>query len=179
MNKTKGIALGAMIAALYAVVTLFAPIPQYAAVQVRFADALALLPLFLGWPAAIGLSLGCLVANVFSPYGVLDMVIGTMSTVLGSVAAVYIGRMVTRKTLNAVLVTTATLQSVITALLIGWLLTMYGVPFEAGAASVLVGELVSIGIIGIPLHLALVKVQPTLFVVPNVAAVFEKEKTKE
>jgi len=85
--KTKDLALGGMIAALYAGVTVaLAPI-SYGPVQLRVAEALTLLPFYI--PAAVpALFVGCLVANAFSPGGAWDMVVGS----LASLAAAYLTR---------------------------------------------------------------------------------------
>ena len=80
MNLTQG----AMIAACYVVLCLvFEPI-SYGGVQVRIAEALAILPLFT--PAAIpGLFIGCIIANVIGGGIVLDVVFGSIATLIGAV----------------------------------------------------------------------------------------------
>ena len=66
--KTKYLAEAAVIAAIYALLTIvLAPI-SYGAVQVRISEALTVLPFFT--PAAVpGLFVGCIAANIMSPYG--------------------------------------------------------------------------------------------------------------
>ena len=73
----------AAIAAIYVVLTLvFAPI-SYGEIQVRIAEALTILPFFT--PAAIpGLFIGCLMANVIGGSIVLDVVFGSIATLLGA-----------------------------------------------------------------------------------------------
>ena len=75
---------GAMIAALYvALCFAFAPI-SYGEVQLRVAEALTILPFFT--PAAIpGLFVGCIIANVMGGGIVLDVVFGSIATLLGAV----------------------------------------------------------------------------------------------
>jgi uncharacterized membrane protein len=64
-------------AALYAALTIvLAPI-SFGLVQLRVADALLPLPYILGWPMAIGLFLGCAVANVFGGLGAVDILLGS------------------------------------------------------------------------------------------------------
>ena len=73
----------AVIAAIYAVLTLVLPIPQYGGVQLRVAEAMTLLP-FLAPEAILGLTVGCFLANLLgSPY-VLDWVFGTLATLLAA-----------------------------------------------------------------------------------------------
>ncbi len=76
----------AMIAALYAVLTLVAAAVNlaYGPIQFRFSEALTILPIFT--PAAIpGLTLGCLISNIWSGYGAADMVFGTLATLLAAI----------------------------------------------------------------------------------------------
>ena len=70
---TRDLTLAAVLAAVYAALTITLPVPQYGAVQIRFAEALTVLP-FLFPAATPGLFVGCIIANLFSPF-VLDVVI--------------------------------------------------------------------------------------------------------
>ena len=81
--KIKSLTLGGMVAALYAGVTVaLAPI-SYGPVQFRVAEALTLLPFYI--PEAVwGLFVGCLVANYFSPNGALDMLVGSLATLVAA-----------------------------------------------------------------------------------------------
>ena len=82
--KVLGITQGALIAALYVVLTLvFAPI-SFGPVQVRIAEALCILPMFT--PAAIpGLFIGCLIANFIGGGIMLDVIFGSLATLIGAV----------------------------------------------------------------------------------------------
>ncbi len=163
LGKTKQIALTAMIASLYAAVTIFAPVPQYQQIQLRLADILTVLPFFLGWPGIIGLSLGCLVANMFSPYGILDMVLGTASTLVGTMIVAYIGSKTVQNTFKRNLLIALLIATVETGVVIGWLLSFYGVPFLMGFFTVTIGEFITIVLIGYPLGLKLPKLEPGVF----------------
>lgn len=84
-NKTRDLTLAALVAALYAVMSYFGSLfgLTFGPIQFRFAEALCVLP-FL-FPAAVpGLTLGCLITNLLSPYGLLDMVVGPLATLLGA-----------------------------------------------------------------------------------------------
>ncbi|MCR5829109.1 MAG: QueT transporter family protein [Lachnospiraceae bacterium] len=84
-NKSlRYLTVAAMTAALYAVLCLvLAPI-SYSAIQVRVAEALTILPVFT--PAAIpGLTIGCLLANILGGCPLLDIVFGTLATLIGAV----------------------------------------------------------------------------------------------
>ena len=82
-NLARRICNAGVIAALYAVLTLALPILSYGPIQVRFAEALTVLPFF--FPEAIpGLAIGCFIANLLgSPYA-LDWVVGTAATLLAA-----------------------------------------------------------------------------------------------
>lgn len=84
MSAARKLVLSAAVAALYAVLTLiFAPI-SYGPVQFRIAEALTLLP-FLFPPAVPGLFVGCLTANIFSSMGLIDIVAGSLTTLVAAV----------------------------------------------------------------------------------------------
>ena len=85
MQKTMYLVHGAVIAALYVVLTYLAAGFDLAsgAIQVRFSEALTILPFFT--PAAIpGLGIGCLLANTLLGSPLPDVVFGTLATVLGA-----------------------------------------------------------------------------------------------
>ena len=97
-KKVRFLALGAVIAALYAVLTYVAAAMNlaYGAVQFRFSEALTVLPVFT--PAAIpGLALGCLIANLGSPLGVVDWVFGTGATLIAAVGTWLVGKFQVRE----------------------------------------------------------------------------------
>ena len=74
---------GAIIAALYAAITLlFAPI-SYGEVQVRISEALTLLPILL--PEAVpALTIGCLLSNILGGAMIFDVIFGTLATLLAA-----------------------------------------------------------------------------------------------
>ena len=82
---TKDLTLAAMVAALYAVMGYFGSVfgLTFHVVQFRFAEALTVLP-FLFPATAPGLALGCLITNLLSPYGPIDMVLGTLATAVAA-----------------------------------------------------------------------------------------------
>ena len=76
----------AVIAAIYALLTIvLAPI-SYGAVQVRISEALTVLPFFT--PAAVpGLFVGCIAANIMSPYGLADLIFGSAASLIGAIGS--------------------------------------------------------------------------------------------
>lgn len=76
---------GAVIAALYVVLTMLANALGLAnyAIQVRFSEALTILPVFT--PAAIpGLFLGCIISNTMTGCMLLDIIFGSLATLIGA-----------------------------------------------------------------------------------------------
>ncbi|MBQ2310962.1 MAG: QueT transporter family protein [Firmicutes bacterium] len=88
MNKkfftTRRIAHGAIIAAVYVVLCIiFQPI-SYGPIQFRIAEALTIMPLFT--PAAIpGLFVGCILANIIGQGVIMDVIFGSLATLIGAV----------------------------------------------------------------------------------------------
>lgn len=85
-RKVLFIVHASVIAALYVVLTFVANafgLANYA-VQVRFSEALTILPFFT--PAAIpGLTLGCLLSNILTGCALPDIIFGTLATLAGAV----------------------------------------------------------------------------------------------
>ena len=80
---TRSLCLSAMIAALYAALTLLLAPISYGAIQCRISEARTLLPILL--PQAIpGLVIGCLVANLLSPVAIWDVIFGTLATLIAA-----------------------------------------------------------------------------------------------
>lgn len=85
-NKTKHLTQGAVIAALYVVLTLLAKLfgLDSGQIQLRFSEALCILPVFL--PAAVpGLTIGCLLSNLLCGNIFWDVIFGTLATLLGAI----------------------------------------------------------------------------------------------
>ena len=141
---TRDLTLAAVLAAVYAALTITLPVPQYGAVQIRFAEALTVLP-FLFPAATPGLFVGCIIANLFSPF-VLDVVFGSMATLL---ACLWTSRMTSRwlAPLPPVLC-----NAVIVGAEIAWFETGFGPGFWAAYAfnafTVGLGELLACYLLG-------------------------------
>ena len=77
---------GAAIAAIYVVLTMvFLPI-SFGPIQFRISELLCVLPYFT--PAAIpGLFIGCLLANFLGGAAALDVIFGSIATLIGAVGS--------------------------------------------------------------------------------------------
>ena len=84
-TETKKLVTASLIAAIYTVLTLFANMLGLASgvIQVRLSEALTALPLFL--PEAIpGLAIGCLISNIVTGCVPIDIIFGTIATLMGA-----------------------------------------------------------------------------------------------
>lgn len=82
-KKVKFITTAAIIAAMYAVLTLAFSFSSYGLIQFRVSEALTVLPFFT--PAAIpGLFIGCILGNLNSIFGPIDVVCGSVATLLAA-----------------------------------------------------------------------------------------------
>lgn len=79
----------AVIGALYAALTIVNPF-AYGPVQFRVSELLCILPFFFPASAA-GLAVGCLIANIIGPYGIVDIVFGSLATLLAGLCTAGIG----------------------------------------------------------------------------------------
>ncbi|MGX8701917.1 QueT transporter family protein [Caproiciproducens sp.] len=159
-QRAQYLAQGAMIGAIYTVLTLLAALANlaYGPVQFRFSEALTILPVFT--PAAVpGLAVGCLLANIWSGYGAADMVFGTLATLLAAVCT----RMVRNIRFKNIPVLAPLPPVLFNAAIIGLEIAVLSTEgfswagFWAAALSVGAGELVICCGLGLPLAAALQK----------------------
>jgi len=149
--SVRSLCLSAIIAALYAALTLGFQAISYGAVQFRVSEAMTLLPVL--FPEAVaGLTVGCLISNLFNPLGatIYDIVFGTLATFL---AAVLTSRMRGNVWLKA-------LPPVIcNAVIVGLVLTYaYGIDvLWMNIFTVGLGEAVVCYVLGVPLVKVLAK----------------------
>ena len=142
-NKgTQFLAEAAVIGAIYVVLTLlFAPL-SYGEIQIRFSEALTILPFFT--PAAIpGLFVGCIIANLFGGAIPVDIIFGSIATLIG---AVFTYRL---RSCNRFLAPIPPIVS--NAVIVPFVLHFgYGVnlPIPLMMLTVGIGEVVSCGVVG-------------------------------
>ena len=78
------LAQAAMIAAIYVVLTVLGASLAFGEVQIRFSEALTILPAFT--PAGIpGVFLGCLISNILGGAILPDIIFGSLATLIGAV----------------------------------------------------------------------------------------------
>ena len=165
-KKVRFIAVGAVIAAMYAGLTYLAAGMNlaYGPVQFRFSEALTVLPAFT--PAAVpGLALGCFLSNLSSPFGVVDWVFGTAASFVAAVGTLALSRVRYKGIAWLAPLPPVIANAVIVGLelccfsdagVFSWGNASLG-GFLAGALSVGIGELVVCYALGVPLMIAIEK----------------------
>lgn len=146
----------AAIAAIYVVLTmLFAPI-SFGPVQFRISEALCILPYFT--PAAVpGIFLGCFLSNFLCGAAVLDVVFGSLATLIGA-----LGSYALRKNRWAVCLPPILSNTII----IPWVLRYaYGSDDMIWFAMITVGigEVLAVGVLGSGLRMLLERYRSVLF----------------
>ena len=151
------ITYGAVIAAVYVVLTvIFAPI-SFGPMQVRIAEMLMILPMFT--PAAVpGLFIGCIIANMLGGAIALDVIFGSLATLIGA----WVGYLLRR---NRWLVPIPPIIS--NALIVPFVLKYgYGfteIPLPLMMVYIAVGEIVGCYILGEILGSALLRYRSVIF----------------
>lgn len=157
-NSEKSLFLtrSAAIAAVYVVLTMaFAPI-SFGPIQFRVSEALCILPYFT--PAGIpGVFIGCFLANLFCGAAPLDVVFGSLATLIGCLGSYALRR-------NKWLVCIPPILS--NTVIIPWVLRYaYGsedlIPFAM--LTVGIGEILAIGVIGNMLLIILERYRDSVF----------------
>ncbi len=152
---------GALIAALYVLLTLLSNLFGLASsmVQVRFSEALCILPLF--FPAALpGLGIGCLISNLLIGGNFFDVIFGSIATVLGAAGTLWLGKLFTKKKAPKCLPVIASVPPILSNTIIIPFVLKYAYGFEPlwlSFVTVFAGEFISCGIFGCILYAALAK----------------------
>ena len=149
-NNTLKLVTGGLIAALYVVLTVLAAQFNLAsgAIQVRFSEALTIMPVFTV-AAVPGLTIGCVLANLLTGCAAWDVVFGSLATLIGAVGT----RLLKDKPLLAWIPPVLSNMAIIPIILI----KVYAVP-DAWWFLVLTigaGEVLSCGVLGLLLYKAL------------------------
>jgi len=168
MKKTSNImslVTAAMIAALYVVLSFAINAFGLAsgAIQVRVSEALTILPYFTA-SAIPGLAIGCLLFNLLSGAAILDVIFGTIATLLGAVTSFFFGKAAKKVSWMKFLVPVPPILA--NALIIPWILkTAYGLAdtYWYLVATVGIGEIISCGMLGLVLLYALMPIRNVLF----------------
>ena len=158
-KKINYLTQAAVIAALYVVLTLLCNALGLAnhSIQVRFSEALTILPVFT--PAAIpGLYVGCLLSNILTGCIPWDILLGPIATLLGALGTYFLGRKYKW---------TASLPPILSNTIIIPLILSYAYRFEGSLfffmLTVGIGEIISCGVLGTILYITLNKYRKYIF----------------
>ncbi len=146
-QKLRSLTLAATVAALYVLLTWLAGLFGLAsgAVQLRLSEMLCVLPIF--FPAAVpGLFFGCALANLLSNAVILDIVFGSLATLIGAIGTLLLRRRPYLALIPPILANTVIVPFV--------LVFGYGLPFTLpsmlfSAVTVCLGEVLSCGVLGV------------------------------
>lgn len=137
----KDIVVLSMVAAIYVILTVGLSPLSYGDVQFRISEALMLLIVYKR-RYAISLILGCFVSNLFSPVGFVDILFGTLATVVASIPMLFIKK----------LELSSLFPSIANGIIVGLeLAIVYDLPIAFTMFTVFIGEFVVVSLIGIPL----------------------------
>ncbi len=160
-QKVRFLAASAMIAAMYVALSAVSQLLGLCsgAVQCRISEALCVLPVFT-FAAVPGVTLGCLITNVLFGLGPVDVVLGTLATLIASLVCYAIRK----------LPYLASLPTIVSNALIVPLVLIY-YKFSSGylvdAGLVAIGEIIACGILGTLLVWYLKKHPKTMRAVAN------------
>ena len=136
-----------MIAAIYVAITLMLAPISYMGIQFRISEVLVLLAYFDPF-YVVGLTLGCFIANMLGPNGMVDVIFGTLATFI-SVSMIAVTAKKFKNNQKGMFI--ASLWPVIVnGLIIGWELnSFFGLPLVLSMIQVAFGEFVVISILGV------------------------------
>lgn len=155
--KLKSLTFAGVAAALYTLLTLSGYGISFGPLQFRFSEALCILPLLFP-ETAIGLTVGCFLSNLIGGFGPWDVVLGTLATLIGSVGTLLCGKFLKKELLRIIFGVLCPV--VANALIIPVVFVLTGTAQYFYFIEVLImfaTELGAVGVIGVPLYLALKK----------------------
>ncbi len=179
--NTKMLCRAGVIAALYVVLTCaLGPIIPYGPFQIRPAEAMTILPLF--FPEAVpALYIGCMLANLISAYGVYDIFLGSLASLLAAILTYFTGKLI-RNNIAKVIVG-GIFPVIVNAFIVPavWILAgssdvVYWVEFGIMCAN----QALWVYVLGIPLFIAVLKLRErgvSVFTSPVHAAASAQGKT--
>jgi uncharacterized membrane protein len=151
VSRAFGAAAVAVIGAVYAVLTVALGSFGYSWLQVRISEALTPLPYVFGVPAILGLVVGVVISNSFSPVGLPDLIFGPLLTL---VAAILTYRLNFGKKLVACIYPVLINGFGVSAYVAGF----YNVPYLVCVLTIGAGETISAVLVGYPLLCAIERI---------------------
>ncbi len=159
-SRVSSVAVAGVVAGLYAAISLALYPFSFGVYQVRAAEALSVVP-FLSAAAVPGLFIGCVVANIFGGMGWLDIVIGSLITLIAAGTTRWIYHWPLGPWRRWLAPAPAVLFNAIGVSV--YLAPIIGVDYWFAVQMIGIGQFVSCYIIGMPLLLLLEKRRAVLF----------------
>lgn len=157
-RQTLYLVQSALIAGIYVAVTYAASPISYGSVQFRISEALTVLPVLT--PAAIpGLAIGCLISNLGSPLGIVDIICGTLATLLAAICTRLTRKVLIKKLPLLPLIFPVLFNGLIIGAEIAFFLPegFSWLAFLTSGVSVALGQAGVCYILGLPLYISLNK----------------------
>lgn len=149
-NLTKKLVRTALVAAIYATLTLILAPISFSSFQFRISEMLMLLA-FINPLYITGLTLGCLIANILGGLGLLDIIFGTLATFLSAVVMYQTSKVIKNRSIS--LFIASLWPTIFNGLIVGWVIWVTSVdssvPLFIIMLQVALGEFVVITIAGI------------------------------
>jgi len=154
-SKTFNASLTAVFAAIYSIGVISLSSISFQLFQIRVADALLPLSIVFGWPAIIGLTIGCLIANFFGGLGTIDIIGGSLANFIATFIAWKVGKLKVRGSW----ILASIIETLIVTSIVGFYLSfLFNVPLYASLLSILAGSIIAINLIGYFLLKAISKI---------------------
>ncbi len=146
-SKIKGISFGGIIGAMYVLLTLIANMFGLSSgvIQIRISEALCILPCFTPY-ATGGLFVGCFISNILTGAAFLDVVFGSLATLIGAIGTYFFKKNKYLAVLPPILSNTIIIPFVLS------LVYKFEGSIPYFMLTVGIGEIISCGILGILLY---------------------------
>ena len=146
MMKTRELVKGAVVTALYALLTM--ALPAYGPLQFRLSEIMTLLAYYNPF-YVLPLTLGCAIANISSPFGIVDVIFGSLASFLALTSM--------SKTKNIYI---ASIWPAFFSFIIGLEIMFFSsvpVNFFLVSGQIMLSELIVVTVIGVPIMKGLMK----------------------
>ncbi len=152
-SRLRKLCRAAVVGALYAAVTLLLAPISYGNLQCRVSEALCILPWFFP-ETSWGLFVGCLLANLLGGNGPLDIVFGSLATLIACLITARI------RLRGLALLPPVIVNGVMVGAMLAYVITpdSFWASYPVFAAEVAVGEAVAMYVLGLPLSFVLERI---------------------
>ncbi|MEM2556113.1 MAG: QueT transporter family protein [Candidatus Caldarchaeum sp.] len=164
--RARDLSAAVVFAGLYAAGVIALPGISFEIIQVRVSDALLPMAMVFGLPAVFGVTVGTFVANMFSPFGPVDLLGGTLTNLVATYMAWKMARNFVFKGSWLVI---SVLQALVITFVVGsYLYVLIGVPptpvlgfvvpgIVFSWLGILIGSLVAVVAVGYPVAKAVAR----------------------